>query len=542
MRKCFVAVLILALLTAGTVQAASFSSNAVRSFVSKTLTKACGTVANDNRCLRLVSGGSSVLETAAVGAMYFARPSWVSLVATVLLPVVGEYAFQLGQKIRATLTKTNNQVIVTEVEKTAPASDIPEVISAEIGGSPVMGNQWTTIDMPIANDIFGNSLDDPRATLVSKGYFRSPSSADIRFSNIKDYQKYLSLSSPKSISVYESLSYDSSGYLNPVQKTVDYWYFTSGSFVPYWLQDGYTGNRKFVGYFSPIQYVISSVKYSGWVLIMYNHGGEACGSGYIYEGGCFALSDRFPQNADYFSNSDVNFQIRQEQSKPTVTYPNVPFEDWLDTLTEEEKQSVVSSDLMSDFVNAVWEQAASQPGYEGIPYQPGIITAGNMQEVPSIGDLVEKISPTIGVGGLDEGIKLSPTNPTTNPGDLPSTDPADNITGIDNPSLGFQGHVGEQDINISLDLGTHPNIEQPSLAEPPTAPMILQPIFDLFPFLQNYQVPDHSSECPRPSFEAFGEQYTVEFHCELLEDNRQDISSIFLVLWTIFALCVLLKA
>lgn len=97
MRKCFVAFLILALLTAGTVQAAVYSSGAVKTLVSRTLTKVCS-AANDNRCLRLVSGASGVLDKTLTAASFFGKTNWLTLALSVLVPVVGDYAFELGKK------------------------------------------------------------------------------------------------------------------------------------------------------------------------------------------------------------------------------------------------------------------------------------------------------------------------------------------------------------------------------------------------------------------------------------------------------------
>ena len=104
MRKCFVAFLILAFLTAGTVQAAAYSSGAVKTLVSRTLTKVCS-AANDNRCLRLVSGASDVLDKTLTAASFFGKTNWLTLALSVLVPVVGDYAFELGKKIRVSLTK-----------------------------------------------------------------------------------------------------------------------------------------------------------------------------------------------------------------------------------------------------------------------------------------------------------------------------------------------------------------------------------------------------------------------------------------------------
>ena len=96
-------------------------------------------------------------------------------------------------------------------------------------------------------------------------------------------------------------------------------------------------------------------------------------------------------------------------------------------------------------------------------------------------------------------------------------------------------------MNVNLDLGQYPEASEPQL-EPVEASAILQPIFDLFPALQNYHVPDHESECYRPTFELWGKEYVIESHCDLLEQHRDLLKSVCSVLWAIAALFVFLKA
>ena len=74
MRKFVIALMIGVLLIAGTVQAASVSANAVKTLVSRTLTKVCA--ANDNRCVRLVFG---ILEKALPVLSLINRTNWLTL-------------------------------------------------------------------------------------------------------------------------------------------------------------------------------------------------------------------------------------------------------------------------------------------------------------------------------------------------------------------------------------------------------------------------------------------------------------------------------
>ena len=104
------------LLFAGTVRAASVSANAVKTLVSRTLTKVCA--ANDNRCVRLVSGASGVLATTATGALaLFGKTNWLGLILTMALPAAGTYVFKLFGSKKVTVEKNDWGATVTQVEE-----------------------------------------------------------------------------------------------------------------------------------------------------------------------------------------------------------------------------------------------------------------------------------------------------------------------------------------------------------------------------------------------------------------------------------------
>mgnify|MGYP004508115621 CR=1 FL=1 len=548
MRKFVVALMIGVLLFAGTVQAASVSGNAVKTLVSRTLTKVCA--ANDNRCVRLVSGASETLEKALPALSLIGRTNWLTLALSFLLPVVGDFAFNLGKKIRVYLTKTDEEVIVSSVEKTQ-AVDIP--VAAVPGISSVDGyaDEWVS-SMQV-------TLPDPKTLVLteSAGFLASGDSyaTGARYvSHIQDAQKYKIGSWNKGDFLeFYTLS---NGVFSLTSAEPDYWYFTNDDVVPYYARAGSSSFSVFKGYMSPIVWVKDGVENNGFILIGYDKANSltVCPQGQAYKYGygvCEELAESMP---DYDQAADANAKMRSEQFATVVTEePDIPLNEWLDTLTDQEKNAVVSDEFMAAFIDELWKQTAAQDDYEGERYRRNKITpelvSGVASDFPTVGDALE----TIGTDGTQltqdrntGKLHDSTTDPTTpGQGSNPSTTPdapADTKPG----TIGGTntGTVGDQNINIDvkLDLGDYPDIKQPTLEEPPTAASILDPIFNLFPNLKDYRVPDHASECPRPSFEMFGATFEIDAHCDLLEDQRETVGFIMTLVWSICALWIVLKA
>lgn len=63
-----------------------------------------------------------------------------------------------------------------------------------------------------------------------------------------------------------------------------------------------------------------------------------------------------------------------------------------------------------------------------------------------------------------------------------------------------------------------------------------------FNSLTGWSVPGHSSQCPTSSFSAFGKTFTIDSHCTLWADHSQALQAAMMVVWTIAALWVVLKA
>jgi hypothetical protein len=93
-----------------------------------------------------------------------------------------------------------------------------------------------------------------------------------------------------------------------------------------------------------------------------------------------------------------------------------------------------------------------------------------------------------------------------------------------------------------VDLGPDPNVGPPTLEGTPTAQQIVGPFLNLMPDLRAINVADYPGVCPKPSFDWRGTTYLMESHCTLLEANRGTIQTAMLLVWTIAAVVIVLRA
>ncbi|WP_404995483.1 hypothetical protein [Cupriavidus pauculus] len=204
----------------------------------------------------------------------------------------------------------------------------------------------------------------------------------------------------------------------------------------------------------------------------------------------------------------------------------------------------VSGDFLARLVDAQWRQAASQAGYQGLPYsmsqpvtqmdvQPWINE--NPSAVPTINDLLAPgnqpgsqtvpISPTVTPG----------TNPNPNPNPDPGTGTGSNVNVVNTPNVNVVNKV-------QVDLGTAPTVGTPGLEATPTARSILDPLLNLMPDLKAFTTPQHEGECPRPSVEVFDWKLTFDSHCQLAEETRQTLYQVMMACWALAALMIILMA
>ncbi|MFM0230813.1 hypothetical protein [Paraburkholderia sediminicola] len=199
---------------------------------------------------------------------------------------------------------------------------------------------------------------------------------------------------------------------------------------------------------------------------------------------------------------------------------------------------------LAQLANQTWQQAAQQPGYQGLPYsvtqpigyqdvQPWV--AANPTAVPNIGDLFRPAT--------DPGVATVTISPNVQPGDAsapspgssPSATPGNDVNVVNTPNVNVVNKV-------SVDLGADPGVQSPTRAATPTISMILSPVLNLLPDLKSWAVPAHGASCPEPSFTVLGHSYTMTAQCDLAEANRTSIYTAFAAMFTLAALFVVLRA
>ena len=190
----------------------------------------------------------------------------------------------------------------------------------------------------------------------------------------------------------------------------------------------------------------------------------------------------------------------------------------------------VDSSVIADLANDAWSKAAAVPGYAGLPYDaanpitPADVAAyqaSNPSTYPTVGDVVlPQAAPSGGAASAPfvlpetaaNGSTVAPTTPTN-----PSTEPVAN-------------------------LGPDPGIGLPTLEAPPTVAQILDPIFNLFPSIRSFTVPQHTATCPTATLSLFGKTQTFEAHCGILEGVRPLLTAIMAFVWGFVALRITLSA
>lgn len=216
------------------------------------------------------------------------------------------------------------------------------------------------------------------------------------------------------------------------------------------------------------------------------------------------------------------------------------------TLSDADKAKPLDNRNIANLANNLWQQAAQQPGYNGVPYDySNPITgddvaqwqAANPGSYPTVGD---GLAPTIGTetgAGTNTG-----TNTGTNPGTTTktTTNPDGSTTAT---TTGTQNVDVTNEVTVKPDLGTDPGIGQPTLEDTPTMTDILSPVTGLFPELKNYQAPAHNSVCPRPVFtDQFGNTTTLNLMCDSLEDPnvKTGVQAVMTASYAILAILVIL--
>lgn len=178
----------------------------------------------------------------------------------------------------------------------------------------------------------------------------------------------------------------------------------------------------------------------------------------------------------------------------------------------------LSDGLISGIVNALWQKLPPCP--QCIPYDPsnpvtpgdvGTWRAQNPQYAPTVGNFFEPPAPA------GSPVKVAP--PSTSSG-----------TGSTNPT------------GSTIDLGADPHIPQPMIEIIPTAGNILDPVFGSMSGFNNWAVPAHQSQCPVGTFSVWGDTFTIDAQCTLMDQLASKISTIMSAFWLLVSLFIVLKA
>ena len=201
--------------------------------------------------------------------------------------------------------------------------------------------------------------------------------------------------------------------------------------------------------------------------------------------------------------------------------------------TELSKQ--LNPQLVAAVANRLWQMAASQPGYAGIPYPASnpISTQeatqyqqANPQVWPSVRDFV---SPRADASTNTNSVALP--SGVTQPATVPTT-----FTTSPNPAT-----TNPASTSPLINLGEDPAIGSPTLETPPTAQQILDPVLKMLPGHRTFTASTHQGTCPTPTINLYG-SHVMDAHCTLIDQNKSVIQGAMTFAWAVIALFIILSA
>lgn len=230
-------------------------------------------------------------------------------------------------------------------------------------------------------------------------------------------------------------------------------------------------------------------------------------AGWVYDSGYTLVYEYRPAAAETVTVGSGTTPYQSEMKAIPLLPADIP-----DAVMSEP----VSDAMLADAANATWKNAADAPlpWSATNPITPADVAqwrAENPASAPTVADFFAPVS-----------------NGNTVSLPLPNESP--------DPSTATPG-TGQ-----TVDLGPDPNTPPPTLEPTPTAAMILAPILGLLPDFRAFSLPAHNSQCPEPSFSVFGESYVISSHCDLIEEIRSPLQAVMLLLWTIVAAFIVLRA
>jgi hypothetical protein len=198
------------------------------------------------------------------------------------------------------------------------------------------------------------------------------------------------------------------------------------------------------------------------------------------------------------------------------------------------KDAPVNPELIAALADTAWQRAASQIGYQGVPYSySDPVTRADVEQAysidnnptfiqyPTVQDAMNPIQFGYPAVNLDPNTVVTPSNPN-----WPGTNP-------DNPS---------NPSNPDPDSQQDPSVPEPGLEAIPTPRQILEPILELLPSLRSFVVPQHVSECPQPSADIFNRHIVIDQHCALLDQVKPTLYAVMAFVWVLVAMFIVLGA
>ncbi|HCB0113173.1 TPA: hypothetical protein MYL73_003737 [Klebsiella pneumoniae] len=245
--------------------------------------------------------------------------------------------------------------------------------------------------------------------------------------------------------------------------------------------------------------------------------------------GCTYSADFSVLSSSTGSSGSTTYQIQYQNSyltssgstvtvDRTASYtvlPNASYDSSItpqsaDITAEQEetaKNTPLNPQRLADVANALLLDAASQSDYAGIP----ISSSNPLVTAQDFTDALTAVGRT------------EPTNAewTTPWEDLETT--SDTDTGTDTG--------GGTDSGSGSETAT-----EPTLDSPPDGKTILSPLLNIFPAdWGNFSVGSRDAVCPVGEFEIWDKNFVIDSHCGLIEQNRELIKIIFLIVWAFSA-------
>jgi hypothetical protein len=193
--------------------------------------------------------------------------------------------------------------------------------------------------------------------------------------------------------------------------------------------------------------------------------------------------------------------------------------------------------IIAGLANSAWQRAASQAGYDGIPYPvSNPITAAQVQDWYNANPA---IAPRIGDFTAPNPVTATATVPWALPSNPTATAPTTTATAA---TVANVGTINPAAANPITNLGVDPVTPAPTLESTPTAQMILAPILSMLPNLRTFNVASHTATCPKPTVSLVGKTITMDAHCTVIDSIKPTLQTAMLFVWSAIALFIILAA